>query len=56
MMAEKKTKAAAKKTVTVRQISSADAQAEGTGSDVGGLGLGKIRRKRTLEDTPPCAA
>ena len=49
-MAEKKT--AAKKTVTVRQIRSADRKPAIQAATLKGLGLGKIRRTRTLEDTP----
>jgi len=55
-MAEKKTKAAAKPaakgTVTVRQIKSANRKPEIQAQTLRGLGLGKIRRTRTLEDTP----
>jgi large subunit ribosomal protein L30 len=50
-MAEKK-KAAAKKTVTVRQIKSANRKPKEQAATLVGLGLGKIRRTRTLEDTP----
>jgi large subunit ribosomal protein L30 len=43
---------AAKKTVTVEQVASA-ARREGIQEKtLRGLGLGKIRRQRTLEDTP----
>ncbi|MGC9955009.1 MAG: 50S ribosomal protein L30 [Rhizomicrobium sp.] len=49
-MAEKKT--AAKKTVTVRQIRSANRKPAIQAATLKGLGLGKIRRTRTLEDTP----
>ena len=59
-MAEKKTKAAAPakqaktggKTVTIRQIRSANRKPEIQAQTLRGLGLGKIRRTRTLEDTP----
>jgi large subunit ribosomal protein L30 len=53
-MAEKKTAAKAKagKTVTVRQIRSANRKPEIQAATLRGLGLGKIRRERTLEDTP----
>ena len=57
-MAEKKTKAAAPakkaggKTVTVRQIRSANRKPDIQAQTLRGLGLGKIRRTRTLEDTP----
>jgi large subunit ribosomal protein L30 len=47
-MAEKK----AKKTLTVRQIRSANRKPEIQAATLRGLGLGKIRRTRTLEDTP----
>jgi large subunit ribosomal protein L30 len=49
-MAEKKAKAG--KTVTVRQIRSANRKPEIQTQTLKGLGLGKIRRTRTLEDTP----
>jgi len=45
-MAEKK------KTVTVRQIHSANRKPITQTATLKGLGLGKIRRTRTLEDTP----
>jgi large subunit ribosomal protein L30 len=51
MMAEKKTKAAGK-TVTVRQIRSTARKPKEQEATLRGLGLGKIRRTRTLEDTP----
>ena len=59
-MAEKKTKApkaaaarkTAGKTVTVRQIRSAARRPDIQAQTLRGLGLGKIRRTRTLEDTP----
>ena len=58
-MAEKKNKAttksgktAAGKTVTVRQIRSANRKPDIQAQTLRGLGLGKIRRTRTLEDTP----
>ena len=53
-MAEKKTAAKAKagSTVTVRQIRSANRKPEIQAATLRGLGLGKIRRERTLEDTP----
>ncbi len=40
------------KTVTVRQIRSANRKPEVQAATLRGLGLGKIRRTRTLEDTP----
>jgi len=43
---------AAKKTLTVRQIRSAARRPEIQAQTLRGLGLGKIRRERTLEDTP----
>jgi large subunit ribosomal protein L30 len=49
-MAEKQT--AAKKTLTVRQIRSANRKPAIQTATLKGLGLGKIRRTRTLEDTP----
>ena len=49
-MAEKKT--TAKKSVTVRQIRSANRKPAIQTATLKGLGLGKIRRTRTLEDTP----
>ena len=53
-MPEKKTaaKKATGKTVTVRQIKSANRKPEIQAATLRGLGLGKIRRERTLEDTP----
>ena len=50
-MAEKKTKKSGK-TLTVRQIKSAARRPEIQAATLRGLGLGKIRRTRTLEDTP----
>jgi large subunit ribosomal protein L30 len=49
-MAEKKK--TEKKTVTVRQVRSAARRPESQAATLRGLGLGKIRRERTLEDTP----
>ena len=43
---------AAKKTITVRQIRSAARRPDIQAQTLRGLGLGKIRRTRTLEDTP----
>ena len=40
------------KTVTVRQIRSANRRPKEQAATLRGLGLGKIRRERTLEDTP----
>ena len=54
-MAEKKAKAGKTvpgKTVTVRQIRSANRKPDIQAQTLRGLGLGKIRRTRTLEDTP----
>jgi large subunit ribosomal protein L30 len=56
-MAEKKTakksgKTLAGKTIVVRQIRSAARRPEIQAATLRGLGLGKIRRTRTLEDTP----
>ncbi|HEY5047565.1 MAG TPA: 50S ribosomal protein L30 [Rhizomicrobium sp.] len=39
------------KTVTVRQIRSANRRPERQAATLRGLGLGRIRRTRTLEDT-----
>lgn len=41
-----------KGTVTVRQIRSANRRPEKQAATLRGLGLGKIGRTRTLEDTP----
>jgi len=43
---------AGKKTVTVRQIRSPARRPAVQEATLRGLGLGKIRRTRTLEDTP----
>ena len=56
-MAESKSKKIAKKpasgkTVTVRQLRSANRKPAIQAATLRGLGLGKIRRERTLEDTP----
>jgi len=51
-MAEKKTAKKSGKTLTVRQIKSAARRPEIQAANLRGLGLGKIRRTRTLEDTP----
>jgi large subunit ribosomal protein L30 len=40
------------KTVTVRQLRSANRKPADQEATLRGLGLGKIRRERTLEDTP----
>jgi large subunit ribosomal protein L30 len=45
-------KPAAKKTLTVRQIRSAARKPADQEATLRGLGLGRIRRQRTLEDTP----
>ena len=50
-MAESKAKKSGK-TVTVRQIRSANRKPEIQAQTLRGLGLGKIRREKTLEDTP----
>lgn len=44
--------ATTKKTVTVRQVRSAARRPKEQEATLRGLGLGKIRRTRTLEDTP----
>ncbi|HVZ91328.1 MAG TPA: 50S ribosomal protein L30 [Rhizomicrobium sp.] len=49
-MAEKKSQS--RKTLTVRQIRSAARRPAIQAATLRGLGLGKIRRTRTLEDTP----
>jgi len=55
-MAENASKGGSKKpagkTVTVRQIRSANRKPADQEATLRGLGLGKIRRERTLEDTP----
>jgi len=56
-MAESKSKSSDKKpasgkTVTVRQLRSANRKPADQEATLRGLGLGKIRRERTLEDTP----
>ena len=53
-MANKKTAnvASTKQTVTVRQIRSANRKPAVQAATLRGLGLGKIRRTRMLEDTP----
>ncbi|MGN6516940.1 MAG: 50S ribosomal protein L30 [Rhizomicrobium sp.] len=51
-MAEKKTAKKAGKTVTVKQIRSANRKPEIQLATLKGLGLGKLHRTRTLEDTP----
>jgi large subunit ribosomal protein L30 len=43
---------AAKKTLVVEQIASAARRTAVQGKTLMGLGLGKMHRKRTLEDTP----
>ena len=55
MAEERREEAAAKKsgkTVTVRQVRSANRKPKEQEATLRGLGLGKIRRTRTLEDTP----
>ncbi|WP_284945283.1 50S ribosomal protein L30 [Acidisoma cladoniae] len=42
----------ADRTVTVRQLVSGNGQKPGQQATLKGLGLNKIRRERTLEDTP----
>jgi len=54
-MADAKKKTAAKKagkTVTVRQVRSGARKPKEQEATLRGLGLGRIRRTRTLEDTP----
>jgi large subunit ribosomal protein L30 len=43
---------AAKKTITVVQKGSSDGQKPGVAETLIGLGLGRIRQRRELEDTP----
>ena len=50
-MAEKSAKDSAKKTVRVRQIRSQARKPASQEATLRGLGLGKIGRERTLEDT-----
>ena len=49
-MADSKTKTG--KTVTIEQIASANRREASQGATLIGLGLNKLHRKRTLEDTP----
>jgi large subunit ribosomal protein L30 len=52
-MAEKKTeKKTEKKMLTVRQVKSAARRPAVQAATLRGLGLGKIRREKVLEDTP----
>jgi len=51
-MAEKKTAKKAGKTVTVKQVRSANRKPAIQTATLKGLGLGKLHRSRTLEDTP----
>jgi large subunit ribosomal protein L30 len=51
-MAAKKKGAEGKKTLTVRQIRSANRRPAVQEATLRGLGLGKIRREKVLEDTP----
>jgi large subunit ribosomal protein L30 len=46
------TEAKKQKTLVVRQIKSANRKPKVQAATLRGLGLGKIRRTRTLEDTP----
>jgi large subunit ribosomal protein L30 len=50
--AKSKTVGAKGKTVTVEQIASANRRPAEQGRTLIGLGLNKMRRRRTLEDTP----
>jgi len=43
---------AAKKTITVEQFASANRRPESQTKTLVGLGLNKLHRRRTLEDTP----
>jgi large subunit ribosomal protein L30 len=51
-MAEKKAKSANKKTLVVRQVRSQARRPAVQDATLRGLGLGKIGREKTLEDTP----
>ncbi len=50
-MAAKKT-AKSGKTITIEQVASANRRPQAQGQTLIGLGLNKLRRRRTLEDTP----
>ena len=50
-MAAKKT-AKSGKTITIEQVASANRRPQAQGQTLIGLGLNKMRRRRTLEDTP----
>ncbi len=52
MAAKKKAADAAKKTVTVTQIGSSIGRPKDQGATLVGLGLNKLHRTSTLEDTP----
>ena len=52
MAAKKKAAEAEKKTVTVTQIGSPIGRPKDQGATLVGLGLNKLHRTRTLEDTP----
>jgi large subunit ribosomal protein L30 len=43
---------AAKKTITIKQVASANRRPQSQADTLRGLGLGKLHRTRTLEDTP----
>ena len=47
-----KARRAAGKTITVEQIASANRRPADQGQTLVGLGLNKLHRRRTLEDTP----
>jgi large subunit ribosomal protein L30 len=51
-MAAKKKAAEAKKTITVTQVGSPIGRPKDQGATLVGLGLNKLHRSRTLEDTP----
>ena len=51
-MAAERTGGKSGKTITVEQIASANRRPAIQGQTLIGLGLNKIRRRRTLEDTP----
>lgn len=47
-----KTRRPAGKTITVEQVASANRRPASQGQTLVGLGLNKLHRRRTLEDTP----
>jgi len=51
-MAKAKSGAEAKKTITITQVGSPIGRPKDQGATLVGLGLNKLHRSRTLEDTP----